>query len=92
MEVSNLFVCLMGMGVTFFGLICLILLTMVMGKIVRPGSGSAPAVQAAPAPVVPAAQDTINRQELIAAVSAALAGGLGTGVSAIPILSFRKLS
>lgn len=31
-EVSNLFVCLMGMGVTFFGLICLILLTMVMGK------------------------------------------------------------
>lgn len=49
-EVSNLFVCLMGMGVTFFGLICLILLTMVMGKIVRPKGGSAPAVQAAPAP------------------------------------------
>ena len=65
---------------------------MVMGKIVRPGSGSAPAVQAAPAPVVPAAQDTTNRQELIAAVSAALAEELGTDVSAIRVLSFRKLS
>ena len=52
----------------------------------------AQAVQAAPAPVVPAAQDTINRQELIAAVSAALAEELGTDVSAIRVLSFRKLS
>ena len=33
MEVSNLFVCLMGMGVTFIGLICLILLITLMGKI-----------------------------------------------------------
>lgn len=32
-EVSNLFVCLMGMGVTFIGLICLIVLTMIMGKL-----------------------------------------------------------
>ena len=90
-EVSNLFVCLMGMGVTFFGLICLILLTMVMGKIVRPKGGSAPAVQAAPAPI-PAAKATTNRQELIAAISAALAEELGTDVSAIRILSFRKVS
>ena len=27
-EVSNLFVCLMGMGTTFVGLICIIFLTM----------------------------------------------------------------
>ena len=31
-EVSNLFVCLMGMGTTFVGLICIIFLTMLMGK------------------------------------------------------------
>lgn len=92
-EVSNLFVCLMGMGVTFFGLICLILLTMIMGKIVRHKESSAPAAQAVPAPApVPAAKDTANRQELIAAVSAALAEELGTDVSAIRILSFRKVS
>ncbi len=34
MEYPSLFVCLMGMGTVFFGLICLIVLTMVMGKIV----------------------------------------------------------
>ena len=34
MEHSSLFVCLMGMGTVFFGLICLILLTMILGKIV----------------------------------------------------------
>ena len=32
MEVSNLFVCLMGMGVTFFGLTCLIGLITLLGK------------------------------------------------------------
>ncbi len=35
-EYSNLFVVLMGMGVVFFGLICIILLTTVMGMILRP--------------------------------------------------------
>ena len=44
MEYSSAFVCLMGMGTVFFGLICLIVLTMLMGKIV---GGMAPA----PAPV-----------------------------------------
>ena len=29
-EVSNLFVCLMGMGVTFVGLICLIFLSQIL--------------------------------------------------------------
>lgn len=90
-EVSNAFVCLMGMGVTFLGLICLIVLTMIMGKIVRSKKDSAPAAQPASAPA-PAANTIPNRQELIAAVSAALAEELGTDVSAIRILSFKKLS
>ena len=47
------------------------------------GAGAAPA---------PAANTIPNRQELIAAVSAALAEELGTDVSAIRILSFKKLS
>ena len=91
-EVSNLFVCLMGMGVTFFGLICLILLTMLMGKLVRGKQEPVSAVKATPAPVVPTASNEPNRQEMIAAVSAVLAEELGTDVSAIRILSFRKVS
>ena len=87
MEVSNLFVCLMGMGVTFFGLTCLIGLITLMGKF----SGSKPVE--IPQQATPAAPAAIpNRQELIAAVSAALAEELGTDVTAIRILSFRKVS
>lgn len=87
MEISNLFVCLMGMGVTFFGLACLIGLITLLGKL---APAAAPAPQAAPVP--PAAGSIPNRQELIAAVSAALAEELGTDVTAIRILSFKKVS
>ena len=86
-EYGSLFVCLMGMGTVFFGLICLIVLTTVMGKIV--GGRPAPA---APAPVAaaPAAPEG-NRQEIAAAVAAAIAEELGTDVTGIRILSMKKL-
>ena len=85
-EYGSLFVCLMGMGTVFFGLICLIVLTTIMGKIV--GGRPAPA---APAPVAaPAAQEG-NRQEIAAAVSAAIAEELGTSITGIRIVSMKKL-
>ena len=86
-EYGSVFVCLMGMGTVFFGLICLIVLTTIMGKIV--GGRPAPA---APAPVAaaPAAQEG-NRQEIAAAVAAAIAEELGTDVTGIRILSMKKL-
>ena len=95
MEPSSLFVCLMGMGTVFFGLICLIILTMVMGRIVggRAASASAPAaaVPTAAAPTaVPAAAEP-NRQELVAAVSAAIAEELGADITGIRIVSMKKL-
>ena len=86
-EYGSLFVCLMGMGTVFFGLICLIVLTTIMGKIV--GGRPAPA---APAPVAaaPAAPEG-NRQEIAAAVSAAIAEELGTSITGIRIVSMKKL-
>lgn len=99
MEYSSLFVCLMGMGTVFFGLICLIVLTMIMGKIV--GGRTAPAaapvaaapVAAAPAAAAPApaAAPEPNRQEVVAAVSAAIAEQLGTSITGIRIVSMKKL-
>lgn len=83
-EYSNLTVCLMGMGVTFVGLICLIFLVMLMGKL-------AGGQKAAPAPVPAPAQPAANRQEIIAAVAAAIAEELGTEVSAIRIVSFKRI-
>ena len=97
MQVSNLFVCLMGMGVTFFGLTCLILLITLMGKVVGGKQGAeapaaAPAPVAAPAPAAPAVPaPVVNRQAIIAAVSAVIAEELGTDVSAIRIRSFKQV-
>ena len=91
MEVSNLFVCLMGMGVTFIGLIALIFMTSIMGAICRRSESSQAKAPQAPAVIPPAADAIPNRGELIAAVSAALAEELGTDVAAIRILSFKKV-
>ena len=90
MEVSNLFVCIMGMGVTFVGLIALIFLTMITGRIVRMVAKPEVKKEAAPAPA-PAAETIPNRGAMIAAVSAVIAEELGTDVSAIRILSFKKV-
>lgn len=86
-EYGSLFVCLMGMGTVFFGLICLIVLTTIMGKIV--GGRPAPAAPA-PGAAAPAAQEG-NRQEIAAAVSAAIAEELGTSITGIRIVSMKKL-
>ena len=91
-NVPNWFVSMMGMGVIFFGLICLIALTSVIGQIVSKLESSTPAPAAAPAAPIPAADVIPNRQELVAAISVALAEELGEDVSAIRILSLKKVS
>jgi len=84
-EYSSLFVCLMGLGTVFFGLICLILLTTILGRI----CGRASKATAAPLPAAPAPAE--DRQALVAAISAAIAEDLGTDISGIRILSMKKL-
>ena len=89
MDYSSVFVVLMGMGTVFFGLICLIVLTSIMGRIL--GREAAPAVAAAPAAPAVAAPAEPNRQEVVAAVSAAIAEELGTDITGIRILSLKKI-
>ena len=86
MDYSIVFVCLMGMGTVFFGLICLIVLTTLLGRICGRAQTPAPAATSAPA-----AAPAVNQQELIAAVSAAIAEELGTDITGIRILSVKKL-
>lgn len=86
MELSNTFVCLMGLGTVFVGLLCIICLCEVMHffcqltlpKTVLPSSK-------------PATTPIPNREQLLAAVTAALAEHLGTDVTGIRIHSFREL-
>ena len=87
MDYSIIFVCLMGMGTVFFGLICLIVLTTLLGRLCGQKQQSAPAA-VSPAPAAVSAGD---QQELIAAVSAAIAEELGTDITGIRILSIKKV-
>ena len=86
-----LFVVLLGMGIVFFGLICLIFVCKLLGALMSKKSAEKP-VSAAPVSVAPAAAATpiVNRGELAAAISAALAEELGRDVTDLRILSITK--
>ena len=88
MDYSNLFVCLMGIGTVFFGLICIILLVTLMSFVCRK-TEQKPTLAPVSAPAgVPKAG---IGPELIAAVSAAIAEEMGTDISAIRIISMKQI-
>ena len=90
-----------GFLIVFIGLICLIAIVSIMGKVCenvlkgdkKPAAKPAPAAPAkaapAPAPAAPAAIE--NRDELVVAFSAAVAEELGTDVSAIRVVSLKQI-
>ncbi len=88
---NNLFVVALGVGVVFVGLICIVLLCKIVSAFCmlseKKETGTPTVTDAAPVPAEP----TQNRQEIIAAVSACVAEELGTDISAIRILSFKKI-
>ena len=89
-----LFVTLMGIGTVFFGLICIIVLTTVMGSVLKSKSKpAAPAPAAAPKAAAPAAPavNTAKEQEILAAVIAAVTEDLGPSASRMQITSINKI-
>ena len=91
MDYSNLFVCLMGIGTVFLGLVCLVFLVMAMSAICRKAK-AADTVPAAAAPVSAQPQaDHSKKPELMAAIAAAIAEDMGTDISAVRIVSIKKL-
>jgi len=88
-EPNIVFVILMGMCTVLLGLTCIVFLCMLMSyvvsKLAKPDAPS----KAVPAPAAPAAIE--NRGELVAAIAAAVAEELGADVSAIRILSLKKI-
>ncbi len=89
---SNAFVCIMGIGIVFAGLISLVLITYIMSSIckvfAKPETASPKKNGALPA----TSDDKIaNKQEIIAASCAVIAEELGTDVSNIKVTSFKKL-
>lgn len=85
-DYSNLFVCLMGVGTVFVGLICIIVLVSLMSLICRKTEKAAPA-----APVAQPQVEVADKGALIAAISAAIAEDMGEDISAIRITSIKKV-
>ena len=90
---SPLFVTLMGIGTVFFGLVCIIVLTTIMGAVLKSNAKPAPAPAAAPKAVAPAAPavNTAKEQEILAAVIAAVTEDLGPSASRMQITSINKI-
>ncbi len=88
MEYSSLFVTLMGIGTVFFGLICIIFLTMAMGAILK-GKEKAPAAAAAAPAAVPAPQGM--QPEIVAAITAALSEEVGISSRSMNIVNIKKI-
>ncbi len=70
----------MGLITVFVVLICLIILIKIVGAIM--GSTSAAPAAPAPQPAAPAAPAQGNKQQLVAAISAAIAEEMGSSVKA----------
>lgn len=93
MDYSNLFVVLMGLGTVFAGLLCIILLVFLMSWVCnRTAAPAAPKAASAPAPTgVAAVPASTVTPSMIAAIAAAIAEDMGTDVSAIRIVSVKKV-
>ena len=80
MQVSSAFVVVMGMGVTFVGLTCIIFLTILMGKILSKPEAPKPAVAA----------DGLT-DEVKVAIMAAIAQQPGFNMANVTNVSIRKI-
>ena len=82
-------VCILGVGIVFLGLVCIVLLCCVIGALCR--LGEKPSDNQKSAAAAPAVGEIPNRQEFVAAVSAAIAEDMGKDISAIRILSIKRM-
>jgi len=90
-------VLILGVGIVFLGLVSIILICKLMSMVTimltnsNEAAESKPTAPTAPVAAAKASTQIENKQEIIAAVSAVVAEELGTDISAIRILSFKKL-
>ncbi len=89
----NATVVLMGLGIVFIGLICLIVIISIMNSFFKTTKNKedTPAVPANTPAQSPCAEQQLSG-EAVAAVSAAIAETLGKDVSGIRILSIKKVN
>ena len=91
MEYPILFVCLLGVAIVFIGLICIIILCKVLSAVCNAGAQPKTTKSEAEAQQSIAQNPIPNRKKIVVAISAAIGEELGTDVSAIKIVSLKKL-
>lgn len=89
-------VVVLGVGIVFFGLVCIVLLCSIMSAIMKAfekpkAEDSSDAVSSTADSTLSANQPIENKQELIAAVSAVIAEDMGTDIEAIRIKSIKRI-
>ena len=89
-EPSTWFVCLMGVGTVFVGLVCIVIICYLLSFIAKKAlKDNVTHESLNTTKTEPLSGE--NRQEMIAAISAAIAEASGKKMSAIRILSVKKL-
>jgi len=90
--IPSWFVILMGMGTVFIGLICIILLSKILGVLCSHFQKDESTTQTTPQTVSlqPAISENGKRREMIAAIGVAIAEEIGVDASAIRIVSIQK--
>jgi len=83
MEPSNWLVVCLGMGTVFFGLICLIAICKITSLAVM--------LFEKKKPEIPREENISNKQEILAAVCAAVAEETGADAKNIRVLSFKRI-
>ena len=93
-ELSNAFVCIMGMGTVFIGLICIVfickLLSFALKGFAKPAKTTAAAPVKAQADVPEVTLAPAEKAAIIAGVCACIAEELGEDASNIKVLSFKR--
>lgn len=92
---SNTFVCVMGMGTVFIGLICIVLICKLLSVVLNGFSKlEKQAAPAAKAPAISAAPEMAlspsEKAAIVAGVCAVIAEELGEDASNIKVLSFKR--
>lgn len=88
---SPLFVTLMGIGTVFFGLICIIFLTMAMGWILRGKDKATPAAPAVEAASSPTSKQQDMQPEIVAVITAVLSEEIGIPAHGMNIVNIKKI-
>lgn len=88
---SNIFVCAMGIGTVFVGLISLVFICFLVSKACNLMPTKTPAPKAAVTKSAPAnSAEIANKGEIIAAICAAIAEEIGEDVKNIKVVSFKR--